>query len=80
MKAEVAKQRLQCMQSEDARRREKTLWQTWEKICSNIRLLQQDLRDLHDSTDVSTRAEIEEDIEGLNEQKNQLARELGIRK
>jgi hypothetical protein len=32
-KAKVAKQRLQCMQSKDARRRKKALWQTWGKIC-----------------------------------------------
>ena len=79
MKAEVAKQRLLFMQEEGARRRGKTLLQTWEMVCSNIRLLRNDLRNL-DETEVSARAEIMEDIEGLNERKNELARELGIRK
>ena len=67
------------MQEEGARRRGKTLLQTWEMVCSNIRLLRNDLRNL-DETEVSARAEIMEDIEGLNERKNELARELGIRK
>jgi hypothetical protein len=79
MKAEVAKQRLLFMQEEGERRCGKTLLQTWEMVCGNIRLLRNDLRNL-DETEVSARAEILEDIEGLNERKNELARELGIRK
>jgi hypothetical protein len=93
MKAEVAKQRLLFMQEEGERRRKeserrqeedeirrgKTLLQTWEMVCSNIRMLQKDLSNL-DKAEVSERAEIIEDIEGLKERKKELAHDLGIRK
>ena len=77
MKAKVAKQKLHYMQNKDARRREKVLLVTWEKLSNNIRLLRKDFHDVDNALDLT---EIQEEIEGLAEQKKELARELGIMK
>jgi hypothetical protein len=75
MKAKVAKQRLLFMQEEDEQHHGKTHLQTWEMVCCNICMLQKDLSNLNKAK-VSERAEIKEDIEGLKEQKKELARDL----
>jgi hypothetical protein len=84
MRVELAKQKLQFMQKEDVRQeaehqrqKQKSLFEEWEKVQLNIRLLRQDIRDT--SIDATTRAELQEDIDGLVKRKNKLASELGLK-
>ena len=84
MRAELAKHKLQIMQKEDNRREvehkqleHKLLFEEWEKLQMNIRLLRQDMRDANN--DESTKAELQDDINGLVRRKNDLAFKLGLK-
>ena len=55
----------------------KMLFEEWEKVQSNIRLLRKDMRDMF--IDEATRKELQEDVDGLVKRKNDLASKLGIR-
>ena len=84
MQSELAKQRLFYLEKEDVRReseeqrqKHKSSFEEWEKIVSHIRSLREDLRDNH--LDDATKAELEDDINGLIQRKNKLASELGLK-
>ena len=64
-------------ESEEQRQKHKSSFEEWEKIVSHIRSLREDLRDNH--LDDATKAELEDDINGLVQRKNKLASELGLK-
>ena len=84
MHSELAKQKLHFMEKDDQwqedehnQEKHKVLLEERKKIQSNIWALHQDL---HDNTlDNATKVELEGDIPGLVQRKNQLAVELGLK-
>jgi hypothetical protein len=79
MRAEVAKQKLHYMESENSRRQKKNLVEEWEKVQANIRLLRQDLLLDGGILDSESREDIKQDIAGLKKRKIELSKELGFR-
>ena len=84
MRSELAKQKLFYMEQENNRRdgeetrqKHKVLFEEWEKIQVHLRSLRQDLLD--NRLDEATKAELEDDINGLVQRKNKLAIELGLK-
>ena len=84
MRSEVAEKKLRYLEKEDTRRdaeheqqSSKYLFDQWEQIQSNIRLLRQDLLDK--TIDDSTKDDLEFDIVGLLKKKEELSLLLGMR-
>jgi hypothetical protein len=84
MRAELAMHKIDYMQKEDARQQtthqqqqHNMLFDEWEKVQSNIRLLRKDLQEAN--IDSTTSADLEEDINGLIKRKNELASLLGLK-
>jgi hypothetical protein len=75
-RAEIASQRMHYLVKEESRRSQQVLLGRYEKMQKNIRLLRRDLRDkrLKDCT----RNELERELEGITNKKNELAKELGF--
>ena len=80
MRAEVAKQKIRYMESEDSIRKKNALLDEWEKVHANIRLLRQDLLLDESVLDSDSREDIKQDIAGLIQRKTELAKDLGFRK
>ena len=76
MRAEIASKRMHYLAKEETRRSQKVLLGQYEKMQKNIRLLRRDLRDqrLNDLT----RNELERELEGITQKKNELAKDLGF--
>ena len=81
---ELAKHKLQIVQKEDGRQESrhrqqehKMLFEEWEKIQINIRLLRQDIRDMN--VDETIKTAMQQDIDGLVQRKNHLASKLGLK-
>jgi hypothetical protein len=79
-----ANQKLRYMEKEDLRREDehrqqthKLLFEEWERIQTNIRLLRKDIHE--DWMDDDTKTELQDDIDALAKRKNELAVELGLK-
>jgi hypothetical protein len=79
-----ANQKLRYMEKEDLRREDehrqqthKLLFEEWERIQTNIRLLRKDIHE--DWMDDDTKTELQDDIDALVKRKNELAVELGLK-
>lgn len=84
MRGELAKHKIQFMQKEDERQQaehqqqqHKMVFNEWEKVQSNIRLLRQDVK--NSIINETTRMDLQEDINGLIQWKNKLASKLGLK-
>jgi hypothetical protein len=80
MRAEVAKQKICYMESEDSLRKKNALLNEWEKVHANISLLCQDLLLDESVLDSDSREDIKQDIAGLVQRKTELANKLRFRK
>jgi hypothetical protein len=67
MRAEVAKQKICYMESEDSLRKKNALLNEWEKVHANIRLLCQDLLLNKSVLDSDSREDIKQDIASSHE-------------
>ena len=77
MKAELNKEKITCMRKEEARLEHTKMFSEWESVQQNIRLIRQDMKD--PTLTEAAKRELESDIVGLTNRKNDLAFLLGLK-